>query len=69
MQRHIQNARTRKPALLAFLCIDCDAPIPTARKQAIPGVQCCVMCQENHYTKRAGVAGIRARAGDIHCIN
>ncbi|WP_142865436.1 TraR/DksA C4-type zinc finger protein, partial [Klebsiella pneumoniae] len=28
------------------LCIDCDAPIPPARRRAIPGVQCCITCQE-----------------------
>ncbi|HBR2697747.1 TPA: TraR/DksA family transcriptional regulator [Klebsiella pneumoniae] len=46
LQRHIQNARTRKPGIARVLCIDCDEPIPTARRQAIPGVQCCVTCQE-----------------------
>lgn len=46
LQRHIQNARARKPGTARVLCIDCDAPIPIARRQAIPGVQCCVACQE-----------------------
>ena len=46
LQRPIQNARARKPGVARVLCIDCDAPIPTARRQAIPGVQCCVTCQE-----------------------
>ncbi|WP_176582044.1 TraR/DksA C4-type zinc finger protein, partial [Salmonella enterica] len=27
-------------------CIDCDLPIPSARRRAILGVQCCVTCQE-----------------------
>ncbi|MEM6986566.1 MAG: DksA/TraR family C4-type zinc finger protein [Pseudomonadota bacterium] len=27
-------------------CEDCDAEIPLARQQAIPGVRCCVPCQE-----------------------
>lgn len=45
LQRLIQNARARKPGIARVLCIDCDAPIPTARRQAIPGVQCCITCQ------------------------
>ncbi|AMR17691.1 conjugal transfer protein TraR [Klebsiella quasipneumoniae] len=35
LQRHIQNARARKPGTARVLCIDCDAPIPIARRQAI----------------------------------
>jgi phage/conjugal plasmid C-4 type zinc finger TraR family protein len=27
-------------------CADCDAPIPEARRNAIPGVRLCVACQE-----------------------
>lgn len=59
LQRHIQNVRSRKPGIASVLCINCDAPIPTARRQAIPGVQCCVTCQEiaelkgKHYTRGA----------------
>ncbi|MCY0549944.1 TraR/DksA family transcriptional regulator [Klebsiella pneumoniae] len=59
LQRHIQNARARKPGTARVLCIDCDAPIPIARRQAIPGVLCCVACQEiaelkgMHYTRGA----------------
>lgn len=30
----------------ARYCIDCDAPIPEARRLAVPGVQRCVDCQE-----------------------
>lgn len=29
----------------AMECIDCDAPIPKARRWAIPGCQRCVACQ------------------------
>ncbi|MEX9822899.1 TraR/DksA family transcriptional regulator [Raoultella planticola] len=59
LQRHIQNARARQPGIARVLCIDCDAPIPTARRQAIPGVQCCETCQEiaelksKHYSRGA----------------
>lgn len=27
-------------------CEECDAPIPPARQQAVPGVRLCVACQE-----------------------
>jgi len=29
-------------------CEDCDAPIPEARRKAVPGVRLCVPCQEAH---------------------
>jgi phage/conjugal plasmid C-4 type zinc finger TraR family protein len=29
-------------------CEECDAPIPAARRRAIPGVRLCVACQEAH---------------------
>ncbi|MFV9373442.1 TraR/DksA family transcriptional regulator [Citrobacter portucalensis] len=45
-QRHIHTARNRTPGVSRVLCIDCDIPIPPARRRAIPGVQCCVTCQE-----------------------
>jgi len=44
--RHINNARAKTPGASRVLCIDCDAPIPPARRRIIPGVQCCVTCQE-----------------------
>lgn len=44
--RHIHTARARQPGVSRVLCIDCDAPIPRDRRRAIPGVQCCVTCQE-----------------------
>jgi phage/conjugal plasmid C-4 type zinc finger TraR family protein len=29
-------------------CEECDAPIPLARRKAVPGVRLCVRCQEEH---------------------
>ncbi|HAV1620264.1 TPA: TraR/DksA family transcriptional regulator [Enterobacter hormaechei subsp. steigerwaltii] len=46
LQRHIHNARAKVPGVSRVLCIDCDAPIPLARRYAIPGAQCCITCQE-----------------------
>lgn len=39
-ERHISNARSRIAAPSRFLCEECDAPIPEARRIAIPGVAC-----------------------------
>ncbi len=38
LQRHIHNARANVPGVARVLCIDCDTPIPPARRRAIPGV-------------------------------
>lgn len=27
-------------------CEECDAPIPLARRQAVPGVRLCIVCQQ-----------------------
>ncbi|HCJ1709287.1 TPA: TraR/DksA family transcriptional regulator [Klebsiella pneumoniae] len=45
-QRHIHTARSKEPGVSRVLCIECDAPIPPARRRALPGVQCCITCQE-----------------------
>lgn len=34
-------------------CELCDAPIPEARRQAIPGVKLCVACQQKEDERRA----------------
>ena len=33
-------------------CEECDAPIPAARRKAVPGVRLCVACQEVHDAER-----------------
>lgn len=38
-------ARVRYEGVSREECIDCFEPIPEARREAIPGVQCCVECQ------------------------
>lgn len=45
-ERHIRNALSRRSMASAFHCESCDAPIPEARRAAVPGVQYCVTCQE-----------------------
>ncbi|ADM98760.1 MULTISPECIES: TraR/DksA family transcriptional regulator [Dickeya] len=46
LDAQIAHARKAPVAHTAHVCEDCDAPIPEARRQAIPGVTCCVACQE-----------------------
>ncbi|HDI6197956.1 TPA: TraR/DksA C4-type zinc finger protein [Escherichia coli] len=41
-QRHIRAACARTPGVSRVLCIECEAPIPPARRRAIPGVQLCI---------------------------
>jgi len=43
----IERARRKLPAGPSLShCEECDAPIPLARQQAVPGVRLCVACQE-----------------------
>lgn len=42
-------------------CEDCDAPIPEARRQAVPGVRLCVACQEQEDTREAQDGGYNRR--------
>ena len=43
----IRRARNRLPTGPGSeRCEECDAPIPVARRKAIPGVRLCVPCQE-----------------------
>jgi phage/conjugal plasmid C-4 type zinc finger TraR family protein len=43
----IKRARSKLPQGPGLpRCEECDAPIPEARRQAVPGVRLCVACQE-----------------------
>ncbi len=35
-------------------CEECDAPIPEARRKAVPGVRLCVTCQQALDSERGG---------------
>ena len=42
----VQRARSRLPSGDSLThCEECEAPIPEARRQALPGVRLCVACQ------------------------
>lgn len=42
-------------------CEDCDAPIPEARRVAVPGVRLCIACQEAHDREQAASRGYNRR--------
>jgi phage/conjugal plasmid C-4 type zinc finger TraR family protein len=42
-------------------CEECDAPIPEARRQAVPGVRLCVACQEQEDAREAQDSGYNRR--------
>lgn len=43
----IKRARSKLPSGLGLeRCEECDAPIPEARRKAVPGVRLCVQCQQ-----------------------
>lgn len=45
----VKLARSRLPEGAGLThCEECDAPIPLARRKAIPGVRLCVSCQQAH---------------------
>ncbi|WNE05828.1 TraR/DksA family transcriptional regulator [Escherichia coli] len=54
VQQRVEEERQRlsvlpvpkPPGVSRVLCIECEAPIPPARRRAIPGVQLCITCQE-----------------------
>ena len=43
---NFQAARKQTAAVSAFECEECGDLIPEARRQAIIGCRCCVVCQE-----------------------
>lgn len=42
-------------------CAECDAEIPLARQQAIPGVRLCVACQDTQDRKGSSFSGYNRR--------
>ena len=58
-ERHIRNVRQRAHLPSSIRCEACDAPIPAARRAAVPGVSLCTACQQivelkqRHYRRGA----------------
>ena len=59
----IKRARSQLPKGPGLThCEDCDAEIPAARRQAMPGVRLCVPCQETR-DRESGIASGYNRRG------
>ncbi|MBU1329050.1 MAG: DksA/TraR family C4-type zinc finger protein [Gammaproteobacteria bacterium] len=58
----VARARSQLPKGESLLhCEECDAPIPEARRQAVPGVRLCVACQSEIDRQQGGGAGYNRR--------
>jgi phage/conjugal plasmid C-4 type zinc finger TraR family protein len=58
----IRQAQARLPqGPGALVCEQCAAPIPEARRQALPGVRLCVPCQESRDREQATFSGYNRR--------
>ncbi|MDP5291558.1 DksA/TraR family C4-type zinc finger protein [Oceanimonas sp. CHS3-5] len=58
----VQSARSRLGAGDSLShCEECDAPIPDARRRAVPGVRLCIECQSQQEKQRES-SGINRRA-------
>ncbi len=45
----------------ASICVECDEPIPEARRKAIPGVKLCIDCQRERDSRPVARGGINRR--------
>lgn len=58
----IARARSRLPQGPSLdHCEECDAPIPEARRRAVPGVRLCVACQSARDREEAVSSGYNRR--------
>ncbi|WP_372986721.1 DksA/TraR family C4-type zinc finger protein [Marinobacter sp.] len=58
----IQRARSQLAAgESATNCDECDAPIPEARRKAIPGVRLCIDCQSAYEKQQTHSGSINRR--------
>ena len=58
IEDEVARARDRLPKGESLLeCEDCGASIPEARREALPGVRLCVLCQMERDTKITSFTG------------
>lgn len=58
----IERARSKIPRGQGLRhCEECDALIPEARRQAVPGVRLCVSCQSELDKQQADLGGVNRR--------
>ena len=55
----VRNALPKGESL--EFCEECEAPIPQARRKAIPGVRLCVNCQQEKDSNKSTFAGYNRR--------
>ena len=56
--KRLEAARARARAPSRTHCAECDEPISAARRDALPGVQLCIDCQQDRdgsYKVRGGI--------------
>ncbi|MEQ4451712.1 TraR/DksA family transcriptional regulator [Kosakonia sp. YIM B13605] len=56
-ERYILNARSKQTSVSRLTCDCCSAPIPEARRIAVPGVELCVTCQTISESKNKHLRG------------
>lgn len=58
----VNRARSRLPAGEGLTCCEnCEEPIPSARRKAVPGVRLCVDCQTEFERRQTRFTGINRR--------
>jgi phage/conjugal plasmid C-4 type zinc finger TraR family protein len=58
----IKRARSRKPKGPSLKhCEECSAPIPEARRKAVPGVRLCIACQRARDEEEKAFSGYNRR--------
>ena len=58
----IKRARSKLPQGPSLShCEECEAPIPEARRKAVPGVRLCVACQDVQDKEQRAVSGYNRR--------
>jgi len=58
----VKRARSNLPVGESLRnCEECDALIPDARREAVPGVRLCIACQAERDEKETAIGGINRR--------
>jgi len=58
----VSRARDQMPRGKSLTnCKECDAAIPEARREAVPGVRLCVNCQSEHDKEAVTLSGYNRR--------
>ena len=57
----IEDAIARARGESLYECEECGAPIPQARREAIPGVRLCIHCQQEKDLQKPAYTGYNRR--------